>query len=87
MYIAQTITIILAFIIGKYIYASIYISLILMVVSFIIINIIYFCAMFSVMKISYKKYLKDVISNFFIILSISLILKICVELIMKGIGL
>ena len=86
-YIAQIIEMIVSFVIGKYIFDNIYITLILMTLFFIIINVVYFCAMFKVMNISYKKYLKEIILNFSIILIISMILKYFVELIAKGIGL
>ena len=81
-YLMQIITIILSFLIGKYIFDNIYVSLGLMVITFIIINITYFCALFKVMDVSRKKYLKNVISNFSIILITSVSLKIFVEYIM-----
>lgn len=84
-YIAQSIGIILAFLIGKIIFDNIYISLILMVLIFIIINIVYFCKMFIVMEISYKKYLKQIMINFGIILIVSIIISEIVDEVLKGV--
>lgn len=67
MYIAQAITIFIAFVIGKYAFDSIYVSLIIMTALFIIVNVTYFCAMYKVMKVPRKKYIMDVIYNFSII--------------------
>ena len=86
-YIAQIIEMIVSFMIGKFIFDNIYITLLLMTVFFIIINVVYFCAMFKVMNVSYKRYLKEIILNFLIILVISMVLKYLVELIAKEVGL
>lgn len=78
-YFAQAIAIFLSFVVGKYLFDSIYIALGLMSATFIIINVTYFCAMFKVMNVSRRKYLKDILTNFTIVLVISLILKVMVE--------
>lgn len=72
MYLALTFTIFIAFIIGKYLFDNIYISLMIMTLLFIIVVVIYFCAMYKVMKVSRKKYIRDVIYNFSIILIVSI---------------
>ncbi len=87
MYIAQAITIFLSFVVGRYIFNNIYIALLLMVITFIIINVTYFCAMFKVMEVSYKDYLKKVILNFGIIFIISVLIKIILEYLASLIGL
>lgn len=87
MYISQAITIFIAFVIGRFVFYNVYVALILMVSSFIIINIIYFCTMFIVMEIPYKKYINKVIWNFSIIFVVSIALKTIVEYIIKIIGL
>ena len=78
-YLAQAITIFISFIIGKFVFDNIYVALGLMSVTFITINIIYFCAMFKVMNVSRKKYLKDIFINFGIILIVSMMLKFLIE--------
>lgn len=72
MYIAQAITILIAFVIGKYVFDSIYVSLIIMTALFIVVNVTYFCIMYKVMKVSRKKYIRDVIYNFLIIFIVSI---------------
>ncbi len=84
-YIAQSIGIIISFFIGKFIFDSIYIALLLMVLIFIIINIVYFCKMFIVMEISYKKYLKQIMINFGCILILSIIISQIVDWVAKGV--
>ena len=78
-YIAQIIEILISFVIGKYIFNNIYIALVLMVGLFIIINVVYFCKMFKVMGISQRRYLMEILKNFFIILVVSIILGNCVD--------
>lgn len=53
---------------GAFIFHDIFIGLIIMSIIYILIQIIYFCSLFNVMKISCKKYLIDVVSSIFIIL-------------------
>lgn len=54
--------------IGKYVFNNIYIGLALMSMFFIIVNVTYFCMMFRVMKISWKRYLKNVSKNLILII-------------------
>lgn len=61
--------------IGKYVFGSVYIGLALMSVFFIIVNVTYFCMLFKVMNISWKKYLKHVLISISIILVLSLVLR------------
>ncbi len=82
-YIAQSIGITISFLIGKFVFDSIYIALSLMVLIFIIINIIYFCKMFIVMEISYKKYLKQIMINFVFILILSIIISQVIDWVVK----
>lgn len=72
--IAQSIGFIIGLCIGKYIFNDIYVGLLIMSVIFVVIQIIYFCALFKVMKISYKKYIYKVIASLTIIIVCSYIL-------------
>jgi hypothetical protein len=80
MYIAQIIEIVLAFVIGRFIFNNIMISIFIMVVTFITTNIIYFLSMFKVMKISRRKYLCKIIINLVIMIIISFAISHLVDL-------
>lgn len=67
--------------IGGYVFNSIYIGLILMSIAFIIINVTYFCKLFIVMNISWKKYLLNVTKYMLIIIFISLGARVILHLI------
>ena len=73
--ICQSIAYITGLAIGKYVFGSIYVGLALMSILFIIINVTYFCMMFKVMDISWKRYLKHIVISLGIILISSLILR------------
>lgn len=53
---------------GSYIFNDIYVGLFLMSVLFVLVQIVYFCALFKVMNISWKKYFRDVLISLLIIL-------------------
>lgn len=71
----QSIGVIIGLGVGRYLFNNIYIGIILMTLSFIIINIIYFCAMFKAMNISIKKYLLNITFYTILMLGISLVLR------------
>lgn len=71
----QGIGVIIGLGIGRYIFNNIYMGIVLMTVSFIIVNILFFCAMFKAMKISIKKYLANVTIYMIIMIGISLALR------------
>ena len=73
--ICQSIAYITGLAIGKYVFGSVYVGLALMSILFIIINVTYFCMMFRVMDISWKRYLKHIVISLGIILISSLILR------------
>lgn len=54
--------------VGKVIFSSLYIGLILLSITFICVNIIYFCYLFKAMNISWKKYIVNISINILIIL-------------------
>lgn len=66
--IAQSIGYLVALAMGKYVFDSIYMGLALMSAAYIIIQLIYFCKLFQIMKISAMKYLKSVVCSIGIIL-------------------
>lgn len=61
---------------GAYIFQDVFIGLILMSILYVIVQVAYFCSLFHVMKISWKKYLKDVIISMAIILAGALVLRL-----------
>lgn len=72
----QSIAITLSIIIGKYVYNDIFIAIGLMTITFIIINITYFCALFKVMDIEPKKYIYHVTYYMIIMITVPIILKL-----------
>lgn len=77
---AQSVSYILAFGMGRYLFNSIYIAVFLMATFFIMIQVVYFCALFKVMNISPKKYIKSALCPFLIILGLGLALRTVVEI-------
>ncbi|WP_042221723.1 oligosaccharide flippase family protein [Oceanobacillus manasiensis] len=71
----QVIGIIVSLIVGKYLFDSIYLALILMVILFTIIHISYFCVLFKVMKVNRLSYVIKVVINSLIIILTSFILR------------
>ena len=53
---------------GAYIFHNVFIGLILMSILYVLVQVVYFCSLFCVMKISWKKYLGHVIISVLIIL-------------------
>lgn len=58
----------ISLIVGKVIFSSLYIGLILLSITFIVINIVYFCYLFKAMNVSWKKYIVNISINILIIL-------------------
>lgn len=73
--ISQMLGYVVAFVTGRYFFNSVYVAVILMSVFFIVIQVVYFCKLFEVMNISYKRYLKSVLPAFALILFVGLGLK------------
>lgn len=63
----QAIGITISLAVGAYVFNSIYIGTAILSISYIIINIVYFCALFRVMNVNYKKYLRHVFFHVIII--------------------
>jgi len=61
--IAQIITSASALLVGKFAFGSVYYGLFFMAVSFVVINIVFFCIIFKVMNFSWRKYLRNVLVN------------------------
>lgn len=66
---------IIALILGQYLFNSVYIALILMVIIFAVIHILYFSSLFKIMKINQLSYIVKVVIYMLIIISASLILR------------
>lgn len=66
--IAQSFGFVVGLGIGAYIFNDIFVGLILMSVLFSVVQIIYFCSLFKVMKISWQKYLMHIVISMLIIL-------------------
>lgn len=66
--ICQIIGIAISLIIGKIIFNNLYIGLIFLSVTFILVNVIYFCFLFKAMNISWKKYLINISLNIGIVI-------------------
>lgn len=79
--ISQMISYMFAFMIGRYVFNSIYVAIFLMTIFFIVIQIVYFSSLFEVMNISYKRYLRSVIPAFAFIVIFGLGLRYLVSLI------
>jgi len=73
---AQLVICAVSMVIGKFVFDNIIIALLLMSSLNIIINIIYFCTLFKVMEIPWKKYVKNVALNVALILGLSSIFRI-----------
>lgn len=73
---AQLVICAVSMVIGKFVFDNIIIALLLMSGLNIIINIIYFCTLFKVMEIPWKKYVKNVALNVALILGLSSIFRI-----------
>lgn len=71
---------------GAYVFDSVYIGLFLMSVIYVIIQIAYFCALFKVMNMSWKKYIKDALFSIIIILGCAFVLRKAVFALMGLIG-
>ena len=67
--IAQSVGYIIGMGAGSYIFHDIYIGLIIITILYVIIQVVYFCSLFKVMKISWQKYLLHVIVSILIILA------------------
>lgn len=85
--IAQTITSSVSVILSYYITNNIYICVISMTVSFIIIQVIYFCKMFVIMGNSPINYLKNIVSALCVIGITSVILRMIFDYIINAFGL
>lgn len=66
--IAQSLGFVIGLSAGAYIFQNVFVGLILMSVLFIVVQIIYFCSLFKVMKISWQKYLMHIVISMLIIL-------------------
>ncbi|WP_078429780.1 oligosaccharide flippase family protein [Alkalihalobacterium alkalinitrilicum] len=64
---------------GKFIFDNIYHSFVLMAILFILVTIIFFCTLFKVMKISWKKYVRNVLFNLILLLIIATILRVSLK--------
>lgn len=73
--VGQIISIVLSFIIGKYINSP-YIALFIMSISYVIIQIIYFCYIFKYTNIHIKRYLRQVIISTILIFLVYLIIRL-----------
>lgn len=77
--IAQSVGYVIGLGAGAFIFHDIFIGLILMSILYVVIQVMYFCSLFHVMKISWKKYLVDVIISMAIILAGALVVRLVVS--------
>ena len=75
MSISQIISICLAFTMANFIFDDIFAALIILTIGEIIINIVFFCKMFIEIDVPYYKYLQDVLINFLIIITASIVIR------------
>ena len=61
--------------VGAYIFHDIFIGLILMSILYVLVQVVYFCSLFKVMKISWRKYLVHVIISVLIVLAGAFIMR------------
>jgi len=71
----QSLGFILGALIGKFLLEDIYLALIVMSISFITINILYFSAIFKVLKVSIIKYVKNILFSIISVFIIALVLR------------
>lgn len=84
--IMQSIGFVIGLGLGAYVFDSVYIGLFLMSLIYVIIQIAYFCALFKVMNISWKKYIKDSLLSIIIILGCAFVLRKAIFALMGLIG-
>ena len=70
----------ISFLVASFLFNDILVALILFAASEIIINVMFFCKLFNIMGISRKKYLKNVLTNYLIILLGALIIRIVLSI-------
>ena len=68
---SQALGYILGALIGRYVFQSVYIALLLMSLFFIAIQLVYFCSLFKVMNVSIRKYITNVLISIFTIVTFS----------------
>lgn len=73
--IAQSIGFVLGAVIGYYVFNNIYIGLILMCITFIVIQLLYFSVMFTIMGASSKKYILRALISIFVIFVFAYLLR------------
>lgn len=74
--IMQSICYILSMGVGYYVFGDYYVGIAMMSISFVIIQIVYFCCMFQVMEIDFRRYLKSVSKSLLIIGVCTLIIRV-----------
>ena len=84
--IMQSIGFVIGLGLGAYVFDSVYVGLFLMSVLYVVIQIVYFCALFKVMNISWKKYVRDVLLSIGIILGCAFLLREAVFFIVELLG-
>ena len=74
-WIVQSLGYIMGLGVGAYIFHDIFIGLILMSILYVLVQVVYFCSLFKVMKISWRKYLVHVIISVLIVLAGAFIMR------------